>query len=382
MTLSSHPLARRLSAAWFEANPAFPDWALLQALAPASWVYSAAMRARSLAFEKGLLHIEHAPIPVVSVGNLIVGGAGKTPVVIELTRRLFAAGHRPAVLTRGYGAERDDARLVADAGGLHLDFRQAGDEPLLIARRCEGRTVLAGPDRAELALRAAGEHGSTVAILDDGMQHRRLHRDLEIVVIDASAPLGNGRALPGGPLREPISALARANLVWLSRTDELGGRPMSTAAELETLVSRFDLPVVRACYRIAGLTDLIGGDPRPVEWLDGRSVHALSGVARPRSFLQTLTAAGARLTGNSDFGDHHAFTAAEFSAVLDEAKREGAQVVTTEKDAQRLAALAPDAKTVAQVAVVVVDTEVLEGESFLDAALARLAPAPTSPPAR
>ncbi|MDF1565636.1 MAG: tetraacyldisaccharide 4'-kinase [Deltaproteobacteria bacterium] len=375
MTLSRHPLARRLSEAWFEAHPSLGEWALLQALAPASWVYSAAMRARSLAYENGLLEVVRAPIPVVSVGNLIVGGAGKTPVVIELARRLRDAGERVAVLTRGYGAEREDARLVADAEGIHLPAREAGDEPLLIARRCEGVIVLAGPDRAALAERAAKEHGATLALLDDGMQHRRLHRDLEIVVIDASSPLGNGRALPGGPLREPVTALSRANLVWLSRTDELGQRPLTTEAELQTLLSRLGLPVVRACYRPVAVSDLQGQDRREAGWLEGRAVHALSGVARPHSFLQTLTSAGARLTGNSVFGDHHAFSAEEIGAVLAEAKAEGAMVVTTEKDAQRLGGLAlpPDHG----IAVVVVETEILEGEQLLTRAIAGL-PEPTA----
>ncbi len=379
MTLIQHPLARQLSEAWFDAHPGFSKWALLQALAPASWVYATAMRAHALAYDHGVLPIVRAPIPVVSVGNLIAGGAGKTPVVIELSRRLAALGHRPAVLSRGYGADRNDARLVADAEGIHLECAAAGDEPLLIARRCEGRTVLAGPDRAELAALAATQHGATLAILDDGMQHRRLHRDLEIVVIDASAPLGNGRALPGGPLREPVSALDRADLVWLSRTDEVGGRPVTTGAQLDTLLARLGLPVVRACYRIDGVTELGGADRQAGSWLSDKAVHALSGVARPRSFLQTLTSAGARVCGHSVFGDHHAFTEAEVLEVLERARAQGALVVTTEKDAQRLEMLVAGVPGVGAIRVVGVATEILEGESLLETALKGLRhPQPTA----
>ncbi len=151
---------------------------------------------------------------MVSVGNLAVGGAGKTPVALAIAGRLLAAGRRPAVLSRGYGATRTDDRVVADGDRVLLDAAEGGDEPVLLARRLPGLRVLCGPDRARLAVRAIAL-GADVLLLDDGFQHRRLRRDLDVVVLDASNAWGNGHCLPAGPNREPRSALGRAGLVWL-----------------------------------------------------------------------------------------------------------------------------------------------------------------------
>ena len=361
---AGHPGAGgRLAEAWYDPAPSSGARLLLGALAPAGWAFGAAARLRGAAYDRGLLPVSRAPVPVLSVGNLAVGGAGKTPVVLALAERLLARGARPAVLTRGYGATVNRARVVCAGDGPCLDASEAGDEPTLLARRLPALVVLAGPDRAALAERAVRDHGATVCLLDDGLQHRRLHRDLDLVVLDASAPLGNGRRLPAGPLREGIEALDRAHLVWLSRADRPGPGLDALLAEAEAR----GLPVVRSRYRPTALVDVAGGAPEPVDALAGARVLALSGIARPEGFRRTLEALGAEVVAEARFPDHHRFAAAELEAVRAEAEAAGARIVTTEKDAARLGAGAGEVRALR------VDVELLEGEAALAAALSGLA---------
>lgn len=361
-TAASSRLGLALSRAWYDGHPAWPARVLLGGLAPAAWLFGTAGRLRGLAYDRGWLAPRRAPIPVVSVGNLAVGGTGKTPVVLEVARRLSELGHRPAILSRGYGADAAEARVVADADGPRLSAAEAGDEPLLIARRLPGVLVLAGPDRGALAEEAA-RRGATVAVLDDGLQHRRLARDLEIVVVDASDPLGNGHLLPRGPLREGPAALGRADLVWLSRVDETPARAFGSQADLRRLLSGLEAPVVRSRYRPSVVCDCAGRPLGPAADLAGRSVVVLAGVGRPGSFVHTLTRLGARVVGEHLYGDHHRFTAAELEGALAEARAKAAWVVTTEKDAARLP---PET---AEVRGLRVEVELTEGEAALAEAL-------------
>ncbi|MBL8952794.1 MAG: tetraacyldisaccharide 4'-kinase [Myxococcaceae bacterium] len=247
---------------------------------------------------------------VVSVGNLTVGGSGKTPVVIFLSQWAASAGRRVAVLSRGYGrTSRADVRF--DAANL-LPASEIGDEPRLIAQRCPAVTVWVGRDRARLAV-AARDAGADFLVLDDGMQHRRLARDVDLVVVDAAAGFGNGRLLPAGPLREPVTQLSRASLVWLRQTAE-------TAPGLEAQLG----PTPRVVSR--PVAHVVDGTIR------GKRVVALAGLARPSAFTRTLVSLGAEVVAERYFPDHHTFTDAE----LDEVRSLGAVVVTTEKDAQRL----------------------------------------------
>ena len=167
----------------------------------------------------------------MSIGNVAVGGAGKTPAAIAVAARLTARGRRVAVLSRGYGASRADARIVSDGVRVLLGGDEAGDEPALLARRLPGVAVLCGPRRAALATMAVATLGADALVLDDGFQHRALARDLDVVVLDAANPFGNGHLLPRGPNREPRAALSRAGLVWLSRVDQ------ADASALEALRS-------------------------------------------------------------------------------------------------------------------------------------------------
>jgi len=272
-------------------------------------------------------------VPVISVGNLTVGGAGKTPVALDLARRLAARGRRPAVLSRGYGRRSREPLEVTAGAAVEL----AGDEPLLIARR--GFRVFVGPRRAALAEIAIGR-GADVLLLDDGLQHHGIARDLDVIVADASNPFGNGRLLPAGPLREPVSALGRVQLglVWLTRCD----RPRDP----RTLALR-DFPAVESDYRADG-------------GVRGRKVFLFAGIARPESFAETVRGLGAEIVGTRWFRDHHLYTASELSDL--EARAAGALLVTTEKDLVRI-------EQPGGIVAVRVDVRILRGEEALERAL-------------
>src|SRR4051812_63632 len=184
-----------------------------RALAIPELAFRAAASVRNALYDRGALRsVRAGNARVISVGNLTVGGSGKTPAVIHLATLLSGAGRRVFVLSRGYG-RRSRTPVIFRASDAP-SWEDAGDEPLLIARRCPDVTLMVGADRAALALEAV-RRGAEVILLDDGFQHRRLHRDLDLLVVDGAVGFGNGRLLPRGPLREPLSSLRRAGLIWL-----------------------------------------------------------------------------------------------------------------------------------------------------------------------
>jgi len=352
---------------WWGARPGAAGALLLPPLVAASALFRAGAALRGALYDGGVLRAARAGAPVVSIGNLTVGGAGKTPATIAVGRLLLARGRRVAVLSRGYGAARTDARIVSDGERVMLDAAEGGDEPVLVARRLPGARVLCGPRRAELARTAVEALGADALLLDDGFQHRALARDLDVVVLDAANPFGNGRLLPAGPNREPRSALRRAGLVWLSRVDQ------SDPAALAEL---------RAVARDATGVDPVESRHAPVDVVDGalarslgagalrgRRVLLLAGVARPAGFRRTVEGLGAEVAAEALFPDHHRFSPAELDEVFRAAAAAGCDgVVTTEKDAVRLdPARAADPRLCA----VRIEAEVVRGGEILDAALDR-----------
>jgi tetraacyldisaccharide 4'-kinase len=337
----------RLERLWYAARP---EPLVRRLLLGPLWLLSLGFRGavalRGGLYRAGLLRTHRtARARVVSVGNLTVGGAGKTPAVIHLARWLTARGVRVAVLSRGYGrTERADRVLLP--GAELPPAHEVGDEPRLIARACPGVPVLVGRDRAALASRAEAELGAQVLLLDDGFQHRRLARDVDVVVVDAAVGLGNGHLLPRGPLREPPAALGRATLLWLREAE--APRPLALPG---------GVPVLRAAYRPGALATL-GGEGLEAAALRGRRVVAFAGIARPERFADSLRALGAEVVALEGFADHHAFLPAELEALRARAVALGAQLVTTEKDAARLPASFP-------CWVLGLTVEVREGEAHL-----------------
>jgi len=282
---------------WYGNHP------LSRLLAPVGWLFCALAAIRRLAYRRGLLKCIDVGVPVVVVGNLTVGGSGKTPLVVWLASLLREHGFRPGVVSRGYGGR---ARQWPQWVTPESDPAEVGDEPLLIARR-SGVPVCAAPDRPAAA-RCLVAAGCDILISDDGLQHYRLARKVEIVVVDGRRRFGNGRCLPAGPLREPVSRLAEADLVVVN-----GGEAPDAPHRLRLLPDHLQ-PV-----------DGTEGRESLSAWR-GRKVHAVAGIGDPQRFFDTLRAAGLEVEPHP-YPDHHCFTGEELSFP------DGAPVLMTEKDA-------------------------------------------------
>ena len=298
-----------------------------------------------------------AAVPVISVGNLAVGGTGKTPLVAWIARRLMAYGVVPAVVSRGYGGTAGPGPLVVSTGeGPRVNARTCGDEPHLLARSLKGVIVVVGADRIEGA-RAASAAGAGAVVLDDGFQHRRLERDLDIVVLDGRVPFADGRLLPRGSLREPPGSLERAQLVVLTRVKE-GDK---AAAAIEAVRSTgYSGPVVRAGHRTTGFTDANG-----VLRTAPRRALAFCGIGDPELFRGDLAAAGVAMAGFHAFRDHQPYTVAGWDALVVEAKGLGVPLITTEKDLSRLEAAAGASLARAELIVLRIETVVWDEERLV-----------------
>lgn len=288
-------------------------------LLPASWPYGLASALRNRLYDLGGLPMQGVSARVVSVGNLAVGGTGKTPIVLWLAERLAARGHRVAIVARGYRKQRRGVVVVGRDGHALVAATDGGDEAVLLARRFAG-PVIVGEDRVAAAATAHTECGAEIILLDDGFQHRRLRRDLDLVVL-ADDPRTQ-RCLPAGPLREGVGALGRAGAVIVA-----GG----SAPWADAVVPR-GLPVFRAETTVTALLEVRGGTWNSLDpgVLRGTHVAALAGIARPERFLQQLVRLGARVGATRLLDDHHVFDQDDRCWIA-AAARHG-PVVTTEKD--------------------------------------------------
>ena len=293
----------------------------------AAGCYAAGARLHRALYEHGLLRPRRLACRVVSVGSLTVGGAGKTPTAAWLAVRLRERGHRVVLASRGYGRLREEPiSVVYDGRRLCSDPAHAGDEPLVLAAHAPGVPVLVGRDRARVGLRAISAFDADVLVLDDGFQHHRLARDVEILTFDADLGLGKGRPLPWGPLREWPSALARA--------DAIGVLDGPLEAGDESLVARHAGRAVRyrGVRRPVSLRPLAGGRAGSPERLRGLSVGLLAGVARPQGIERTLVSLGARVVARRLFPDHHRYRPADLRGL----GRDASTWVTSEKDAVKI----------------------------------------------
>jgi tetraacyldisaccharide 4'-kinase len=319
----------------------------------ASWPYGLGAWTRNKLFDRGWKTIHRAPVPVVSIGNLTLGGTGKTPCVEYVARFYRDLDIRVAILSRGYGAE---------AG--------RNDEAMVLEENLPDVTHYQDPDRVANAERAVEESESELLVLDDGFQHRRLHRDLDIVLIDATRPPTRDYLFPRGTLREPVGGLTRAGVIVLTRCDQV------TSAEVDAirtwLSRRFaGQPVATTEHRPVELT----GDeqPEPVETLRGRVVGAFCGIGNPAAFRRTLETLGARVVNFRAFPDHHAYTREDVNdlARWADGLPQDALVATTQKDWVKLRVPALGSRPLRAVRIGLVFRE---GQEALDAELRRVAP--------
>lgn len=316
------------------------DNPLRQALFPLGLAWCGVAALRHFAFDRGLLAAHRLGATVVSIGNLAVGGTGKTPAVAWLCERARAHGRRPGVLARGYGR----------AAGAALN-----DEGAMLQRRMPWLLQEQDPDRVAAGGKLVGR-GVDYVVLDDGFQHRRLRRDLDIVCLDAARPFGNGMCLPAGDLREGRAGLRRAGMVFLTRSDGL------TTAELAERIARVRdlagraIPIFATAHAPVDLVERPSDATASLAALAGRRVALLSGIARPASFRRTVEELGAEVVADLRHPDHHRFTDAELAAAARAAQRAGAVLVTTEKDDARMPSAGP-ARLVLRIALRFLDGE-------------------------
>ena len=339
-------------------------------LLPVSWMYGAATAIRNWCYDSGVMKIRHTVVPVISVGNLTAGGTGKTPLVAELVRRLQSRGRRVAIISRGYGRTSHGPVIVAAPGRPGTSVEQAGDEAAMLAMQLPDAIVVVAERRSEAAEIAVGSLGADVLVMDDGFQHRALWRDLNILVVDGRSDVRREPVLPAGLRREPLSGIARADLIGISKVDA-----PAEVRESGAKLSRWSAAPVFG-FRLVGdgLVDLQTREPV----ISGaiRRVTVMSGIADPKGFSTTVRNAGMEVAGETEFGDHHEFTAEEVATVLASAVSLKAQrVVTTEKDAVRLGRdVLRDALCRSPMPVAVLKTrlEIVVGEEQLQEALTKV----------
>jgi tetraacyldisaccharide 4'-kinase len=299
--------------AWAGRTPG--DRALRAALVPAALAYGAAVAVRNTLYDAGWLRARRVPARVVSVGNITVGGTGKTPAALWLAERLTARGRRTAIVTRGYRKRARGIVIVGDAGRALVDAEEGGDEPVMLARRFTG-PVVAGARRYEAARFACTRFALDAIVLDDGFQHRALARDADLVLV--ADDVAAAWPLPAGPLRETAQALGRARAVLA-----VDGAPAPAGA-----------PVFRGRMRPTALVEAGTWRVAPLDALAGRPVLAVAGIAHPSRFGATLARAGIAAADILAFPDHHRYDAGDARRIVEAAR--GRPVVTTEKDLVKL----------------------------------------------
>ncbi|MGA3170287.1 MAG: tetraacyldisaccharide 4'-kinase [Chthoniobacteraceae bacterium] len=324
--------------------------AMLYAL---SYLYRGIVQLRLWLYRNRLMRERTLGCLVISIGNLTVGGTGKTPVVEKFARALQAGGRRVAILSRGYKSKKlpllrrlwhaltnrapYQPRIVSDGRSILLDSRMAGDEPYMLAVNLKDVIVLVDKNRVASGLYAIEEMGCDTLLLDDGMQFLRLKHRLEIVLVDRQAPFGNEHLLPRGTLREPPGNLRRASYIFVTKSTGIGNE------ELIKRIRKYNrtAEIIECAHQPQYLEHVLTGERLPLEWLRGRHVGALSAIAAPKSFEDGLKRLGAKVELTRQFADHHRFTEREVTGFL---KRCGNRaldaVITTEKDYVRLPRIA------------------------------------------
>lgn len=353
--------------------------AFLQTL---SWLFNGIVQLRYWLYRKRILHDQPLGCLVVVVGNLTVGGTGKTPVVEKFARALRDRGRRVAILSRGYKSKappfwkkawywishttEPPPRIVSDGRQVLLDSEKAGDEPYMLARNLPGVFVLVDKNRVKAGTYAIKKFGCDTLILDDGFQYLPLKGRLNLLLVDKTNPFGNGHLLPRGILREPIKHLKRASYVFLTKSN--GQRD----PELEDLINTHnpDAEIIECAHRPQYLQRLGSDERQPLSWLRERRVGAFSGIAVPESFEKFLRDLGAQIEFTRRFLDHYRFNSEDFVSIFIEAlDHKVGCIITTEKDAVRIPEDLPCAVPIYYLRL---EIDIIRGATDFDEAVGRI----------
>jgi tetraacyldisaccharide 4'-kinase len=314
-----------------------------------SKLFTVAIKFRRFLYNARILRDATLGVQVIAIGNLTVGGTGKTPVVERFARELRDAGRNVAILSRGYRSKpppfhvwlknkllfREDTtppRIVSDGRSLLLDSEMAGDEPHMLASNLKDVVVLVDKDRVKSGRYAIEKFGCDTLLLDDGFQYWDLRgRRHDVVLIDRQQPFGNEHLLPRGTLREPPSHLARAHTIFITKSD---GRTEHLRHRISGLNP--DAPIIECVHHPMYLQDVFTGERQTLDFIKGRKIASLSGIAQPESFEQSLVSLGAELVYSKRFADHHRFSQQEILNTINRGKKRQAELIlTTQKDAVR-----------------------------------------------
>ncbi|HNG96119.1 MAG TPA: tetraacyldisaccharide 4'-kinase [Acidobacteriota bacterium] len=315
-----------------------PGWGNI----PRSWLYvpgklyEFGVRLRLALYETGYLKPKALSNPVISVGNITLGGTGKTPLVEFIARYLTGEGHEVAILTRGYARQdrRQPRVVVSDGTQICATLAEAGDEPLMLARRLSGVKVVVGKNRYANGTWLEANQACEVHLLDDGFQHVQLQRDLNLLVLDATDPFGGGEMVPFGRLREPLYALKRADAIIVTRADQAFDED-----ELRWILNEcgVDVPLIFSFHEVTGVYQLKDGKPQAQRSLAGKAVGVVSALGNPDRFEHDVATLGAKIVFRKHLRDHHGYSQKDVSEIVSAAQLAGAErLVTTEKDAVKL----------------------------------------------
>ena len=350
----------------------------------ASRLYRKIVEARLFLYRSHLLRQHLLGCPVISIGNLTMGGTGKTPIVEKLARELTERGRHVAILSRGYKSvpkpflkrllgrlnQHQDffaPRIVSEGGALLLDSRTAGDEPFMLAKNLKKVAVLVDRDRVKSGLYAIERLGSDLLLLDDGLQYLKLRHRFDLVLIDREAPFGNEFLIPRGTLREPPEHLRRATHIIITKCN---GSDLSLLHERIRKFNR-TAEIIECAHRPVELCNMITGETLPLSHLRDLKVGVLSGIASPESFEQGLRKLGADLAFTQSYADHHRYSRREIERFLSRCRRRGLTVaLTTEKDAVRIPRLS---QTEVPIYYLRIEIEILKGKEIWDKMVKRFA---------
>ena len=315
---------------WYDRESFHPLHPLPPVALCLSRLFAGAVFLRNKLFDLGISAQRKLPCPVISVGNLAVGGTGKTPTVILIAGMLRDQGMKPAILSRGYGGSAEESvNIVSDRERILMNPVEAGDEPVLMARALPGIPVLTGASRFETGSYAVNDLSADVLLLDDGFQHRSLHRDVNIVLLDTNRPFGNGYLLPRGPLRETAKALKRADAVIRM------GIPEKNEGKIDPIP--FPGPIFNGYHQPRDIVQAGSGASYPAVALEGKKVCAFTGIGVPESFRTTLLGLHARIQSFIPYPDHYRYKEHDLDDIRKTALQSSAEyIVTTEKDAIKL----------------------------------------------